>query len=254
MSTNAIIPMQDFQETLRNELANMKISEANSAMLQDKFEVFYLQAEEWRNTAENIQVYDISQVEEMKTARVARLAIRDVRVNVEKTRKALKEDSLRYGQAVDKVAKVLTGLIEPIELNLESKEKFKERIEAEQRELIRKEREAIISKYEWNNVTNINLGAMDQDKFDTLLADAEMLFIAKQAQLAKVEEVKQQLAPPVVNEDADDRDLFDNYNKRVVEYAIAQIPLATSLRGKQLARSVQTNLETLKEIIQNWEL
>lgn len=58
----------------------------------------------------------------------ARVVIKDRRIAVEKTRKALKADALAYGQAVDAEAKRITRLLEPIEDHLASEE---ERIKAE---------------------------------------------------------------------------------------------------------------------------
>lgn len=65
----------------------------------------------------------------------ARMEVKGKRVEVEKTRKKLKEDALEYGRAVDKEAKRITALLEPIENYLLSQEKIvddeKARIKAE---------------------------------------------------------------------------------------------------------------------------
>lgn len=65
----------------------------------------------------------------------ARKDIKSRRVEVEKTRKKLKEDALEYGRAVDKEAKRITAMLEPIETYLESQEKIvddeKARLKAE---------------------------------------------------------------------------------------------------------------------------
>ncbi|MFA6046761.1 MAG: hypothetical protein WC718_17395 [Phycisphaerales bacterium] len=58
----------------------------------------------------------------------ARIVVKDRRIAVEKTRKELKADALKYGQAVDAEARRITKLLEPIEEHLESEE---ERIKAE---------------------------------------------------------------------------------------------------------------------------
>jgi len=65
----------------------------------------------------------------------ARMEVKGKRVEVEKTRKKLKEDALEYGRAVDKEAKRITALLEPIEDHLTAQEKIiddeKARIKAE---------------------------------------------------------------------------------------------------------------------------
>jgi chromosome segregation ATPase len=62
----------------------------------------------------------------------ARMEVKGKRVEVEKTRKKLKEDALEYGRVVDKEAKRITALLSPIEEYLLSQEKIvddeKERI------------------------------------------------------------------------------------------------------------------------------
>jgi len=52
----------------------------------------------------------------------ARMIVKNTRVAVEKKRKELKEDALRYGQAVDTEAKRLTALLAPIEDHLQAEE------------------------------------------------------------------------------------------------------------------------------------
>jgi chemosensory pili system protein ChpA (sensor histidine kinase/response regulator) len=57
-----------------------------------------------------------------KRVREARLIVKNQRVAVEKTRKTLKEDALRYGQAVDAEARRITAALLPIEEHLETQE------------------------------------------------------------------------------------------------------------------------------------
>lgn len=47
-----------------------------------------------------------------------------MRIEIEKTRKSLKEQSLRKGQAIDAIARFLTSLISPIEDHLRLQEDF----------------------------------------------------------------------------------------------------------------------------------
>lgn len=92
--------------------------------LMEQFNPFYEQAEKWMNQAKQLVVTDASQTTLMEDARVARLALKNIRTSVEKKRKELKEDSLRTGQTIDSVANVLKGMIEPIETHLETQERF----------------------------------------------------------------------------------------------------------------------------------
>lgn len=91
--------------------------------------------------AEGIKVTDPSQVTEIKASRAARLKLKEVRVEVEKSRRTLKEESLRRGQAIDAVAAYIRDKIEPVEARLEDQEKIAERIEAERKAKLKVERE-----------------------------------------------------------------------------------------------------------------
>jgi hypothetical protein len=79
-------------------------------------------------------------------ARSRRLEVKRLRVNVEKSRVALKEDSLKFGRAVDTEAKRITALLTPIESHLQTQEeivtKYQERLEAEARAKEEAERKA----------------------------------------------------------------------------------------------------------------
>ena len=104
----------------------------------------------WETKAKTIVVNDASQTADMKIARIGRLELREKRIEVEKVRKAMKEQSLREGKAIDGIANVLKGLIIPIEEYLDKQEHFvelkeKERLEAERVERERKEEEERIA-------------------------------------------------------------------------------------------------------------
>lgn len=91
-----------------------------------KFSMYESVAEDWAQKAKAIVVTSAEQTAEMKMAREGRLFLAQKRIDVEKVRKALKEQSLRKGQAIDAVAKFLTSLIEPTERYLKEQEDFVE--------------------------------------------------------------------------------------------------------------------------------
>lgn len=86
------------------------------------------------DAAKRIVVTDATQVTEIKHARTARLQLRQIRIDVEKTRKAFKEESLRRGKAVDALARTITDQIEPEESRLQAMEDFAERAEAKRKQ------------------------------------------------------------------------------------------------------------------------
>ena len=114
----------------------------------EKFNDYEKIAHEWEAKAKAIVVTDANQTTEMAMAREARKKFSNLRIDVERTRKAMKEQSLRKGQAIDAVAKFLVSLIEPIELHLRAQENFIEieRKRKEQETLIQLEQEATAAK------------------------------------------------------------------------------------------------------------
>lgn len=90
----------------------------------DRFGSYEDIAKEWETKAKMIVVTDSSQTTEMAMAKEARKKFSQLRIDVEKARKAMKEQSLRKGQAIDAVARFLTSLIIPIEDYLRSQEDF----------------------------------------------------------------------------------------------------------------------------------
>ncbi|MEI8111135.1 MAG: hypothetical protein WCH59_09115 [Chitinophagia bacterium] len=182
-------------ETISNELS-LVVSETAvdteiQQMLIERFTPFLEQASEWKQRAESLVVTDIIQVREMKMAREARLALREIRLAADKTRKELKEDSLRYGRAVQGVYNVIEAVISPIEKHLEEQEKFKELYELKQREALRLEREELVKDYREYVISNINLGEITEEDFTRMLNGAKLQKQAAEQAAIKAEEERQ---------------------------------------------------------------
>lgn len=155
-----------------------KLEEATSKSLEESFLPFFQQAKKWKEKAENLVVTSVDQKREMKMAREARLALREIRINADKTRKALKEDSLRYGRAVQGVYNVIEYLISPIEKHLHDQEKFAEIKEAERKADLKAYRESEISPFSDFVPLGINLSEMPIEDYEKLLNGARLQFKA----------------------------------------------------------------------------
>ena len=118
--------MEQRTEQLQAIIAESALTEIDQNTLIGDFAEAVNLAQKWEEEAKKIVVTDESQVGDMQIARAARLELRDKRIAVEKTRKVLKDESLRRGQAIDKVAKFVTGLIVPTEQYLDDQEHFVE--------------------------------------------------------------------------------------------------------------------------------
>ncbi len=180
------------QATAPNALVSVitkaEVEEQTGLTLKEKFLPFFDQANEWKRIAEKIVVTDVSQKEEMQAARKTRLALKEIRVNADKTRKQLKEDSLRYGRAVQGVYNVIEYLIVPIEEYLEKQEKFAEIQEAERREKLRAERKILLSPYQEFVAYNLDLAGMTEDDFQKIINGAKLQLQAKHEAIKKAEE------------------------------------------------------------------
>lgn len=129
-------------------------------------------------SARSIVVSDPAQVTEIKASRTARLKLREVRIEIENSRKALKEDSLRRGQAIDAVARFIRDRIEPEEARLMDQEKIAERIEAEGKAKRKAEREAALVPF-GVDPSFYALADMPDEEFDRLLGSVRAAHEAK---------------------------------------------------------------------------
>lgn len=111
----------------------------------EKFQGYFKIASEWEIKAKTIVVTSADQTDDMKKARDARLLLKEKRVEIEKARKNLKEQSLREGKAIDGIANVLKGLIEPTEEYLQRQENFVYIQEQKRMEALKRERSEILT-------------------------------------------------------------------------------------------------------------
>jgi len=153
--------------------------------LQDKFLPFLEKAKIWELEAKAILVTDISQKEVMQQAREMRLEIRAFRVNVENTRKELKEESLRKWQAIDRVSNIIKAIIEPIEEYLELQEKFAIIQEKNRKAEVKVQRLEILAPYEVNTEF-VNIDEMTDEQFATFTEEAKTSYDLKIADIERL--------------------------------------------------------------------
>lgn len=153
-----------------------------------KFTNFFEIAADWERKSRAIVVTDISQVAEMKMAREGRLFLKQKRVEVENTRKELKEQSLREGKAIDGISNVLKSLIIPTEEYLEQQEKFAEIQEANRRAILKQTRVEELSQYEWQDTGLFDLGTLPDSLYDSLLMQAKKAYNDRIAEAQRIED------------------------------------------------------------------
>lgn len=142
-------------------LVESGLSEDGIVSLKSSFEPHFSGFNETRGEALQVQE------NEPKKAREIRLKLKNIRVAADKTRKALKEDSLRRGRAIDGMNNILLAELKPLEERMDDIEKAEERREAERiRQLVEQRAELI---REYADPEHYKLAEMDDEAFSGLL-------------------------------------------------------------------------------------
>ena len=165
------------------------IEKTKGDYIKEKFQDFTQSIEEWSEKANAIVVTDETQKEVMLEAREGRLLLKAKRIEVEKVRKSLKEQSLNEGRLIDSVAKYLTSLIEPAEKHLELQEKFVEIQEQNKRIKIKAERTSLLQPYlEVIDPNSIQLDLITEEAFATILNGAIASLENKKAEAKRLQD------------------------------------------------------------------
>lgn len=186
--------------------AESGLEPAAKQSLEVAFSGYFKTAEEWKLKA--------AEITEAKEARSARLEIKGIRVAAEKTRKQLKEDSLRMGKAIDGANNILLALIVPIEQSLEDIEKAEERRIAAIAEAVRQERaeklDAIGHAY-----PGVHLEALTDAEWQAYFQQAKDLYEIRQERERKAKEE----AEAAAKKEAEEREAQRLENIRLKEEA-----------------------------------
>jgi hypothetical protein len=155
--------------------------------IDSKFKEYEDIANEWNKKAYEIEVTDESQVDLMQQAREGRLLLKAKRVEIEKTRKRLKEQSLLEGRFIDSLAKRLFAIIEPAEEHLETQEKYAETKEQLRKLKLKNDRLALLNPYlSVLDLDSFDLSTMSDVAFTTILNGAKLSFEDYQKEQEKI--------------------------------------------------------------------
>lgn len=167
--------------------ATKDLEPGRAQALLSQFSSFLEEAGKWEADAKAIVVTDESQADLMKRARTARLALKSIRVNVENTRKSLKENIVREGKAIDGISNAIKALIEPLEDHLQDQEEFAERAKVKREQMLREARQADMAALDVSFVS-VDLGKISENDFIVLRDTALKMKQEKEAAEAKLEE------------------------------------------------------------------
>jgi len=249
---------------MNNESNELTIVAKESGLEQTKVEALlsnfgksYAEAKELSKDALAIVVTEEDQTQEMQQARAKRLALKSIRVDVENTRKSLKEQSLREGKAIDGMSNIIKALIIPIEEHLEKQEKFAELKQAERRAIKLAERIEKLSQFV-PDVSLYNLENMTDEAFDSLLGSSKVAFEDQKAAEAKAEadritkekadaeeRERVRLENIKLKEEADKRELEIKKERKAREAAEAKIKADQDAKDREAAKAEQDKREAL---------
>lgn len=152
-----------------------------------------------------ITVVDENDKEGMEKAAVARKSLKRLRGEVEDNRVSFKEGYIKKGRAVDDIAKMVKGLIEPVEKKLDDMEKTGIRAATERREKTIHDRfEARVERLK-PYVTDVTLvfGVKDMpdESFEKLLETSKTAHEARMQKIAEEKEIADKAAAAKIEED-----------------------------------------------------
>jgi len=177
-------------DVLSLELQKNDVGEETTLALRSTFMPFFEQANKLAIGAKAIVVTSKDQKDDMAMAREMRLAIKNIRTTVEKERKALKENVVRKGKAIDGLANIIKFLIVPVEEHLQKQEDFvKLREEKRKLELV-EVRSAELRQFDMSeaDIACHNLGEMSEEGYQVLRESWKMTFENKLKFEREVEE------------------------------------------------------------------
>jgi chemotaxis protein histidine kinase CheA len=105
----------------------------------------------------------------MGQARAARLALKNIRIDVVNKHKELKEHSLREGQTLDLIKRRLVGFIEPTETLLQEQEDFPIIQEKKRIEALTNERIKLLEPYVGEQAKIMSLGLLHAEAFKSMV-------------------------------------------------------------------------------------
>ena len=214
------------------------VEKSAAVALKDNFQEHFKEAEALRLRAADLAFDEGDPLPGMREARALRLELRAVRVAAEKTRKSMKEESLRTGKAIDGLYNLLAYAIVPLEESLAEKEAFAVRQREQQRAELRAGRDKQLAGLPYPGEGTIDLADLDALVFDQLLQDAKDLADMRrkreeEAELARIAEKKR------LQEEREAKRLAEEAEqKRVLEESKArEAALAAKLAEEQKQRA-----------------
>ena len=233
------------------------LEEVESQSIIEKFGDYEQIAKEWQDKAKAIVVTDASQTAEMAMAKIARKKFSDLRIEIEKSRKAMKEQSLRKGQAIDAIARFLVSLITPIEEHLREQEDFIKiqearkaeelRIEAEKKAEVERLAREEADRKEQERIRIENQKLKDEaEKREKAMREAREKALEKQRALEAKARMQRELAQKKLDKEREAREKIQRQLQEQKEKAAQQERDRLAALKKQAEEEARKQAEALK--------
>lgn len=187
-NANATLVAPEDEQQLAVIVEKEHLSGETGLSLQQSYAPLFAQARGVIEKSRGIVVTDGKQKLEITMARACRLELKAIRVAADKTRRDLKDESLRKGRAIDGFFNILSELVANEETRLENHEKFVERQEAARKEALRVERTKVLTDMQ-ADPTIYQCGEMTEETFQQLV-EGIRLARAAAAERARKEEAE----------------------------------------------------------------
>lgn len=174
-------------ENIEQLLQETGVAKTTGAEITSNFQTFFDQVKQWEEKAKSLIVENEDETDKMKQAREGRLALKNIRVSADKKRKELKEDSLRYGKAVQGVYNIIEHSIKPLEVHLENQENFTKIKREKEQQALREVRESEVDQYREFIPYGLDFGTMSEDDYTKLINGAKMQIEAREAEKLRIE-------------------------------------------------------------------
>lgn len=153
------------------------------------FQSFFDEASVWEQKVKALAIANKHENDIVAPAREARLALRDVRVRAEKTKKALKENILIEGRFIDAIYNTIVAVTQPLEKKLEEQEKWREIEEQKRLNDLKTKREAELAPYN-ADTTYVRLEVMPEPEFQAFLQTSKLAHEARVEEARKAQEAE----------------------------------------------------------------
>jgi len=156
-------------ELMLEIVENEDVAEVKATSIVESFKAYFDNIAKLEGKARKIVVKTIDDLELMTAARETRLELRALRVDADKTRKKLKEQSLREGRAIDGIGNLIKAMIVPLEEHLDEQENFVKKLEEAEIQKTKDGRIVELTKYGMDG-EGLDLGNMSPDIWENYLA------------------------------------------------------------------------------------